>query len=148
MGAARRAFERAAGAGDTGAAGLRRAVGVVGSRPPPSAPKPAVLAAAAEMQDGEEGSLTTPDCPTQNGDAGSMNRSSLFPLRTPVVEEAASTVQLGGRFEKPASSVTGREGKSSGSSVASKEGGRDAAPFAKVGKDGKENLASAGLQVP
>jgi len=148
VGAARRAFERAAGAGDTGAAGLRRAVGVVGSRPPPSAPKPAVLAAAAEMQDGEEGSLTTPDCPTQNGDAGSMNRSSLFPLRTPVVEEAASTVQLGGRFEKPASSVTGREGKSSGSSVASKEGGRDAAPFAKVGKDGKENLASAGLQVP
>ena len=78
-----------------------------------------------------------------------MNRSSLFPLHTPVVEEATSTVQLGGRFEKPASSfsVTGREGRTSSSSAASRDGGRDAAPSAKAVKDGKENLATAVLQV-
>jgi hypothetical protein len=62
-----------------------------------------------------------------------------------VVEEATSTVQLGGRFEKPASSVsvTGREGRTSISSAASREGSMDAALSAKAVKDGKENLATA-----
>jgi hypothetical protein len=151
VGAARKAFERAAGADGAGAAKRQPAVVAPPSRLPPSVPKPAVLdlAAAGAVQVGEEGSLTTPDCPTQKGEAGSMNRSSLFPLHTPVVEEATSTVQLGGRFEKPASSfsVTGREGRTSSSSAASREGGRDAAPSAKTVKDGKENLATAVLQV-
>ena len=96
VGAARKAFELAA------AGGLADAKVV---RPPPAPPKPAVLdvEAAESVAKKEELAtpvdgrqpLTTPDDPAlQNGEQGSMVRTSLFPLQTPVVEEAASTVQV------------------------------------------------------
>jgi len=154
VGAAREAFERAAiQGGGEGAAG-RKPISIKGlaSRPPPSAPKPAALDLAAAdnvQEDGEGDTLTTPvDCPTAGGDADSMRRSSLFPLRTPTVEEAESTVQLGGRFEKPASSVASREGRLQGSSagVASKDDSdRDVAASSNP-INGEENMAAP--QVP
>jgi len=140
-------------------------IGGLGTRPPPSAPKPAVLHEAGEEEEeareGENGAngpkagLTTPDCLPQGDEIASVGKASLFPLRTPVVEEAASTVQLGGRFEKPASSVASWEGRSRPSSLAGGGGVVDVrnvsldakASAAQGSKQGKENLGAAAMQV-